>query len=76
MLLGRALNQLIRMTDIVTISLLVYRNRPSMAAIILTLIANTLKILVEPRGYKGVSQVDILNKIVQITLHIGVGSRN
>jgi len=57
MQLGRTLNQLIRMTDIVTISLLVYRNRPSMAAIILTLIANTLKIGYPPIMGVGFSEI-------------------
>ena len=60
MLLGRALDQLIRMTDIITISFLVYRNRPSMAAIILTLIANTVKVCVISGGYQGMGHADVL----------------
>lgn len=50
MLPGSALNQLIRVTDIMTIGLLVDGYRPSMAAIVLTLIANTVKIRVVPAG--------------------------
>ena len=68
MLPGSALNQLIRVTDIMTIRLLVDGYRPSMAAIVLTLIANTVKIRVVPGGYQGMGHDGVLKKIIRIHL--------
>jgi hypothetical protein len=60
MLFGGALDELIRVADVVAIGLLVDGNGPTMTAVVFTSIADALELLIVPGGKQGMGHSDLL----------------